>query len=100
MVPQTYPSTIDAVSGKRQMVITVLADITGMVRWKDYIPVQEPVSVGDINTYNNTGAIQVEEIASLVGKQAWKDYIPVYVDASATTPWAVSSVGYIPVTPL
>jgi hypothetical protein len=100
MIPRTFPSTVSTENGKTQMVIAILSDVTGLQRWKDYIPVKEPLSVGSINTYNNTGAIQVEEIASLSGKQAWKDYIPVYVDESATAAWTVSALGYIPATPL
>lgn len=100
MIPRTFPSTVNTTNNQTQMVIAVLSDVTGLQRWKDYIPVKEPSVVGSFNTYNNDGAIQVEEIASLSGKQAWKDYIPVYIDDSATDSWSVSNVGYIPASPL
>ena len=75
--------------------IYVLPDITGLVRWVDYIPVQETAGVGTANSYNDDGFLNATEVLdSITGLRAWVDYTPVYLDGTA--PWAVSSVGYIP----
>jgi hypothetical protein len=97
MVPRTYPTTINATTGKRQMVVFFITSTTGLERWKDYIPVN---FVSDATptegSYNNDGFIAVQALISTSGKQEWKDYIPAYYDPSATDSWQINSVGFIP----
>jgi hypothetical protein len=98
MVPQTFPSTINNTTGKRQMVVFFITSIANKEAWKDYIPVN---FVDDATpteaSYNNDGYIAVQALVSASGKQEWKDYIPCYYDATATGAWQVSSVGFIPI---
>ena len=96
MIPRCYPTSYSTVNGKTRMVVELLADITGLVRWKDYIPVQD-TSPYVANSYNNNGAIELDVLADTTDLLAGKDYIKVYADAAATKPWQVSSDGYIPV---
>jgi hypothetical protein len=100
MIPRTYPSVLDTFSGKRQMVVYQLADVTGLQRWKDYIPVKaSPAATIKENSYDNDGAILVKDIGSTYQKQAWIDYVPVFVDALADDAWQVSGEGFIPISP-
>jgi hypothetical protein len=96
MVPQTFPSSYVTANGKTRMVVESLASVTGLVRWKDYIPVKD-TSPYTANSYNNDGAMELEILADTTGKVAGKDYIKIYVDSAATKAWQVSSDGYIPV---
>jgi hypothetical protein len=96
MVPRCYPSSYATANGKTRMVVEIIVDTTGLVRWKDYIPVQD-TSPYVANSYNNDGAIELDVLGSTAGLQAGKDYIKVYADAAATKAWQVSSDGYIPV---
>jgi hypothetical protein len=98
MIPRTFPSTINTTTGRRQMVVSFITSISGLQRWKDYIPVK--FVLDDTPTeasYNNDGYIAIDELSSTVGKQAWLDYIPVYLDNSATDAWEVDSNGFIQV---
>jgi hypothetical protein len=96
VVPHTYPSTINSVTNKRQMVVYFLSSVSGLERWKDYIPVKFITSVTrKEGSFDNEGYIAVDSLTDLTGKQAWVDYIPVYLDNSATTSWQVNSVGFI-----
>lgn len=97
MVPRCYPTTYETFNGRQQMVVYILPSVSGLKRWKDYIPIKEIVTPGSINTTNNNGAILVDMLDTLNNKQEWKDYIPVYLDSSATEAWQISSIGFIPV---
>lgn len=98
MVPATYPSTVDGVTGRREMVTFNLASIVGLTRWVDYIPVVTQVSGVEGKT-DNDGYIAEDRLVSDTGLTAWIDYIPVYEDGSATDRWVVSDTGFIPVAP-
>lgn len=98
MIPRTYPSTVNSTTGRRQMVAYFLSSVSGLERWKDYIPVKYIDAVVEIeDSYNNNGFIAIDELTNITGKQAWLNYIPVYIDTAATTPWTVNSVGFIPI---
>ena len=98
MVPRTYPTSYVTANGRTRMVVENLGSVAGLVRWRDYIPVQQTAASPHIpNSYNNNGAIELDVLVSTTGKVAGKDYIRVYEDASATKPWQVSADGYIPV---
>jgi hypothetical protein len=96
MIPATYPTTVDGVTGQREMVTFELSDVTGLTRWVDYIPVVTQLS-GTEGTYDSDGYIAEDRLVSDTGLIAWIDYIPVYEDGSATDRWVVSDVGFIPV---
>lgn len=96
MIPRCYPTVYATANGKTQMVVNILADVTGLKEWIDYIPVKNTVSP-TINSYNNDGAIEIYEIPSTTGKQAGKDYINVYEDAAKTVAWSSNNNGYIPI---
>lgn len=96
MVPRCYPSSYATANGKTRMVVNIITNITGLVRWRDYIPVKD-TSPYTANSYNNNGAMELDVKTNVSGLQAGKDYIRIYVDAAATKPWQVSSDGYIPV---
>lgn len=100
MIPRTYPSTFQAVTGQQQMVVYVLPSIAGLTAWIDYIPVKQPATITSYNTYDNDSALLVDVLASTTGKESWIDYIPVYVDAAYTTPWTTDAGGFIPCYPL
>lgn len=94
MIPITFPSRVLA-NNTTTMQVVYLSSITGLQKWKDYIPVKHISTINpEINSFSNTGAIQISVIESS-GKQAWLDYIPVYLDNSATIAWQVSDSGYI-----
>lgn len=94
MVPRTYPSSVDPVSGHTQMVAYMLPSVSGLTKWIDYIPVRkgnEQVVGGSYGSY-----IFVDAKMSQPSGQAWVDYIPVYEDGSATDAWMINAQGYIP----
>ena len=98
MIPHTFPTIPDATTGFPEMVIYKLASITGLNRWTDYIPVKTVSTSATNQGTTNTGGYQpINELVSTTGKTAWIDYIPCYEDASATTPFTCSDVGYIPI---
>ena len=98
MIPRTFPSTVNTTTGRRQMVVSFITSISGLQRWKDYIPVDFTDTATPIEgSYNNSGFIAVDVLISTSGLQSWKDYIPVYYDPSSTDAWRVNSVGFIPV---
>jgi hypothetical protein len=98
MIPRTYPTTLNTTTGKRQMVVFFLSSISGLQRWKDYIPVAFASTFpGKEGSYNNDGYIAIDNLTSTTGKTAWVDYVPVYLDAAATDVWKVDSDGFIPV---
>lgn len=100
MVPRTYPCTYLTANGKQQMDVYFLSSVTGLERWKDYIPVKSSSAVTvKENSYDNDGVILIKDIGSTYQKQAWKDYIPVFIDSSATDAWKVDSDGFIPTFP-
>ena len=98
MIPRTYPSKPDTVTGESQMVVYFLPDVTGLTRWIDYIPMR--VSGLDLGLQGNNystfiytvGLSAVEAAAS----KKWIDYIPVYEDLNASDEWQVSATGFIP----
>ncbi len=97
MVPQTFPSVYNTANGSTSMVVYEITDLTGLVRWVDYIPVKFSPDTDKPNRYDNDGALYISAIPSIVGKQAGLDYIRIYVDSAATKRWTVSSDGFIPV---
>lgn len=102
MIPQTFPSVVDA-NNRTKMVVYQVPSITGLIRWTDYIPVKSPASESDIslaNTYANAGFMLSNSLTSVTGLQAFVDYIPIYVDNAATTPWTTDANGYIPLSDL
>lgn len=95
MIPATYPSQLDE-NNTTQMVVYYLSNVSGLERWKDYIPVKEtPLASPELNSFNTNGAIYTTALSSIVGKQAWVDYIPVYEDSLATDAWTINAVGYL-----
>lgn len=75
-----------------------LTDISGLVAWRDYLPVKEQAAPGRADSFDNDGYMTVSEVlASISGKVAWVDYTPVYVDDTATIPWSTDVGGFIPV---
>jgi hypothetical protein len=98
MIPRTYPSSYVTANGKTRMVVDNIADVTGLVRWVDYIPVQQTTASPHIpNSYDNDGAIELDVLSDTTGLTAGIDYVVVYEDAAADKPWQVSSDGFIPV---
>lgn len=94
MVPRTYPSSVDPVSGHTQMVAYMLPSVSGLTKWIDYIPIRkgnEQVVGGSYDSY-----IFVDAKVSQPSGQVWIDYIPVYEDGSATDAWMINAQGYIP----
>ena len=95
MIPHTYPSQLDS-ENRTQMVIYYLTSISGLERWKDYIPVKENnLASLELNSFSSTGAIYTTTLSNISGKQAWIDYVPVYRDDAATNAWSVSATGYL-----
>ena len=102
MIPQTFPSIVDA-NNRTKMVVYEVPSIVGLTRWIDYIPVKSPPNESDLslaNTFANAGFILSNSLTSVTGLQAFKDYIPIYVDNAATTPWTTDANGYIPLSDL
>jgi len=78
--------------------IFVLASITGLTEWVDYIPIQEASLLAvSANRYDALGYQTTNNLASDTGLVAFKDYIPVYIVTGRTTPWNTGPTGYIPV---
>ena len=93
MLPACTPS--DA-SG--DTVVFVLADVTGLREWVDYIPVQEVALDSTlINKTDPGGFRQVNSLGSSSGLTAFVDYLPVFVVSGRTTPWSTDPDGYIPI---
>lgn len=102
MIPQTFPSVVDA-NNRTKMVVYEVPSIVGLTRWIDYIPVKSPASENDLslaNTYDNAGFILSSGLTNVTGLQAFVDYVPIYVDNAATTPWTTDANGYIPLSDL
>jgi hypothetical protein len=59
------------------MIVYILSSVSGMVVWKDYIPVRD-FTVADVGRTDDDGAIKVEVLSDVTGKKAWRDYIPVW----------------------
>jgi len=81
--------------------VSPLDDITGLVRWVDYIPVQTAADTAadKIGTYENDGALYTQRLDDLTNKVKWVDYIPVYITADAASGrWRTDNDGWIPVT--
>lgn len=98
MIPQTFPSTQDAVTGVREMVTFPLVSVAGLTRWIDYIPVKTVATSASKQGTTDIGGYQpVSPLGSISGLMAFKDYVPTYEDAAATVAWECSAVGYIPV---
>ena len=97
MIPRTFPSTLNPITGQRQLVALFLNNITGLKRWSDYIPVNFGKGTTLVEgRYDNNGFIAIQEITSGIGLVPFKDYVPVFFDPSATDTWQVSDVGFIP----
>lgn len=97
MVPQTFPSVYNTANGSTSMVVYEITDLTGLVRWVDYVPVKFSPDTDTPNSYDNNGALYVSALDSISGLQAGKDYIRIYVDSAATKRWTISADGFIPV---
>jgi hypothetical protein len=70
----------------------ILADVTGLVAWVDYLPVKEERD-GRADSYDAEGSLEPPEVLEdITGLTEWVDYVPAYVSAG-TTPW----VDYLPV---
>jgi hypothetical protein len=96
MIPQTFPSVL--VNNKTVMLVGVITNPTGLVRWVDYIPVKNVAVQTQVeNTYSDDGYIITSVVSDLTGKQAWLDYIPIYDDVLASVPWSTDINGFIPV---
>jgi hypothetical protein len=90
-----YPTTWSPVN------TYTLASIAGLVRWVDYIPVQQvtPASQSDVGTTNADGALYTNALSSISGLVRWVDYKPVYVTADpASGRNRYDNNGWIPVT--
>ena len=95
MFPWTGPSKKDA--NDRAVYRVGSVSPTGKVAWVDFIPVEE-VTPTRSDSYDNGGAIRVEEVASIAGLREWEDYIPVAViNQPAAGKWRFDNTGYIPV---
>lgn len=98
MIPRCFPSTYATANGTTRMVVDVITDLTGLVRWVDYIPVKQTAASPHIsNSYNADGAMELDVLGDTTGLQAGLDYIRVYEDAAATIAWSTNAGGYIPV---
>jgi hypothetical protein len=98
MIPRTYPSVYVTPNGYTAMVVEIITDVTGLVRWKDYIPVQFITDESDIpNKYDNNGYLLVSQLFDTTNKQAGVDFIKIYEDYTATKKWSSDNDGYIPV---
>jgi hypothetical protein len=98
MIPRCFPTTYATTNGTTRMVVDVIADTTGLVRWVDYIPVQQTAASPHIpNSYDADGAMELDVLGDTTGLQSWLDYIPVYEDNAATIAWSTDAGGYIPV---
>lgn len=98
MVPHTYPSQLNSLTGRREMIVYKLSSVSGLQRWVDYIPIK--FTDGNFPVEGETGQngfIAISQISSITGLIPYKDYVPVYVDPAATDVWYVNSLGYIPV---
>lgn len=98
MIPRTFPSIYVTPNGQTAAVVELITNTTGLTRWIDYIPVQF-VTADSVkaNTYENDGALLVDQLLSTSGKQAGIDYIKVFEDLTTTTPWSSNTNGYIPI---
>jgi hypothetical protein len=98
MIPRTYPSVYVTPNGYTAMVVEIITDTTGLVRWKDYIPVQFITDESDIpNKYDNNGYLLVSQLFDTTNKQVGVDFIKIYEDYTATKKWSSDNDGYIPV---
>lgn len=97
MIPRTYPSTINASTGLRQMVVYLLDSVAGLQRWTDYIPVKWASATTYEASTNVNGFLAVDPLSSTTGKTKWVDYVPCYVDNAATDAWQTSAVGMLPI---
>jgi hypothetical protein len=91
MIPVSRP-----VNKNGNLVVFVLADLTGLRAWVDYVPVV--YVTGRPDRYDENGAIEVETLADTTGLIAWVDYIPVVEGSEdVTLQWRTDAGGYIPV---
>lgn len=98
MIPQTFPSKAAGSDGGAVMQAKFLTDVTGLVRWTDYIPVK--LKTGGVqDSTDNNGFISIEQAVLTASSKAFVDYYPVYVDNAATKAWECSADGYIPYAP-
>lgn len=78
-------------------IVFVLSDLTGLVRWVDYIPVAV-VPGCEAGRYEENGCWATLPLASDSGKVAWVDYIPVgEVAPDDTGKWRYENNGWMPV---
>lgn len=97
MFPWTAPSE-PSPEGLAEIRVFVIIPSGSQVRWVDYIPIKNVVPTRN-DSYDDAGAIRVEELESITGLTAWTDYIPVSEDAGvAAGKWRFNSAdGWIPV---
>jgi hypothetical protein len=73
------------------VLVQLITNITGLVRWTDYTPVKFIGTAKD--TYDQDGGHQAINLTNMTDKVAGIDYINIYEDLSATTAWT----DYIPI---
>ena len=59
MIPANYPSKLDE-NNTTQMVVYYLSSVSGLERWKDYIPVQFDAVYDNGNSFGNNDVMIVE----------------------------------------
>ena len=91
MIPATYPSKLDE-NNTTQMVVYYLSSVSGLERWKDYIPVQFDAVYDNGNSFGNNDVMIVEQNST---GQAGKDYTNVFEEG--TVRWSADETGFIPV---
>lgn len=92
MIHQTFPSSVDGTTKETIWQVNVLLDVTGLQRWKDYIPVQFDATFDNKNAYGENDIILVEQNST---GQAGLDFNNVFVEG--TVRWSADENGYIPV---
>ena len=91
MIPATYPSKLDE-NNTTQMVVYYLSSVSGLERWKDYIPVQFDAVYDNGNSFGNNDVMIVEQNST---GQAGKDFTNVFEEG--TIRWSADETGFIPV---
>ena len=98
MIPHTFPTQVNPVTGNTEMLVRFLASPTGLQRWVDYIPVKTIVGAYTSEMTANAGGYQaIKKVIYTTSMRPFADYVPVFEDVSATTPFTTDATGYIPV---
>jgi hypothetical protein len=103
MIPASWPSKVvtELILNEEEEIvdqykytvysISILEDVEGLQRWKDYIPVQYVADPDNLNSHGENDALLVSEETG----EAWIDYIPVYEEGDVV--WSANEDGYIPI---